>query len=87
LAAAAPETAYGTPATTVLGHTVTLAEFAAYAALEWHYHAHDLAVSAGVEYHPADMTPINRALHLVIASIPADRDVPWTRLVRDRQPG
>jgi uncharacterized protein (TIGR03083 family) len=86
LAAAPPETVYGTPAATFLGHTVPLGEFAAYAALEWHVHAHDLAISAGVEYHPTDMVPINRAIHLWIASIPADHDVPWTSFVAGRPP-
>jgi uncharacterized protein (TIGR03083 family) len=86
LAAAEPGLIYGTPGTTFVGHTVTLAEFAAYAPLEWHLHAHDLAVSAGVEYHPADMTAMNRAVHLFIASIPADYEVPWNMFVSGRQP-
>jgi hypothetical protein len=87
LAAAEPDLIYGTPATTFLGHTVTLAEFAAYAALEWHLHAHDLAVSAGVEYHPADMAAMNRAVHMWMTSIPADYHVPWSMFVSNREPG
>jgi hypothetical protein len=85
LAAAPSNTVYGTPATTVLGHTVTLAEFAGYAALEWHSHAHDLAVSAGIDYYPKEMAPIKRALHRCIPSIPADR-VSWARIVAGRVP-
>jgi hypothetical protein len=81
LAAADADMGFGTPAVTLLQRDVTIGLFASYACLEWHLHAHDLAVSAGVTYQVADMTPIRRALDIVIPGIAEDLQVSWSECV------
>jgi uncharacterized protein (TIGR03083 family) len=82
--AAAPDVGFGTPAKTLLQCDITTSVFTSYALLEWHLHAHDLAVAAGTAYHPEEMDPPVRAVRVMFPSLPNDRDVNWNVMIAGR---
>lgn len=81
---ASPDVEFGTPAKTLLNREITTEVFTSYALLEWHLHAHDLAVSAGSAYQPAKIAPLARAVRVMLPTLPDDTDLPWSLMIAGR---